>query len=527
MIDPRLGLLTAPHLVGLIPASAAEAGLDYLIEDRVEQGVVWRDALFARVRGYTGEYEVRVRARGDAGAPATGVETTCTCDARRAVCRHAAALLHAWVGRRDSFVDLERLLAEGADRPAGWWIELAGRLATEREAPLQTIRDALWGDNPELAPYGGESAAATVARAAGLAAGGRGADAVRLIATAFARSPARMPPAAISVVRDAVTADAAACEVAEQAAVALVAALEADDPETASLAAAVLNQLGDGWEGFRVALTRAHLRAWELEAEGELPGASLRQGRIVAWLAEQYDRRGEPDIALSVLRQHRRAWGAREQLVRRLSSLGRLDDAIAEAVAAVADTHGYASAEPRRWLGELLLGRGDRAAAGEHLAAALALRPDMETYRLLRGGREGDPNWPWERAALLRGWQRSGQARDQLAQALVSEGDFEGLADLLQAPEWPSAERLPWIVVMAGVRPRQGEALYRQLLAEPLRAGDRRQREAIAAAMTALARKLQSEGRQAERDELLAQLRVRFASEPALSRRVARLVERG
>lgn len=558
MIDARLALLTPAHVEGLVP-SRADAALDYVVDDRVEQAMVWRDGLFARVRGYTGQYEVSVRARGEPGAPAQRVEASCTCDAhqraaasaagRRAraggrgpVCRHAAAVLHLWARRRDAFVDLERLIADGADRPAAWWIELVGRLATESGPPLETLQRALWGEPAETAPRAGESPEQTIARAAELAAGGRGADAVRLIAAAFSRAPARMPPGAIAVLRDALTmlgpdggagspeardaperARDRAAGVAREAAAALVAGLEADDPDTAAAAGLVLS----GWEGLPAALTRAHLRAWELEGDDDGAGARLRQGRIVAWLVEQYERRGEPDLALAVLRQHRRAWGARERLIRRLDALGRLDEAIAEAAAALADARGYAAAGPRRWLGELLLRRGERRAAGEHLAAALALRPEIETYRLLRAARSGDPAWPGERATLLRGWRGSGQACDQLAQALAAEEDWEGLADLLQAGGLAPAQRVAWIGVLAGARPRAAEALYRQLLAEPLRSGDRGQRNAIAAAMTALARRLEAEGRGAERGELLAELRERFASDPVLGRRVARLAVRG
>lgn len=549
MIDPALSLLTTADLERLVPAQALAAGLDYLLDERVEQAFAWRDGLFARVRGFTGEYRVSIRARGGEGRAADGVATTCECELRQSVCRHGAAVLQAWVRRRDLFVDLDGFLASGAERSPEWWVEVVGRLCTAEQAPLDVLRAALWGDDPKTRPQPGEPPEATVRRAVELVGAGCAQDAVALLAAAFRRSPARMPPTAVDAVHGAVIAgfgpslraprSAGERRIVDEAVGLWLAGLEADEPDTASRAAERLSEWaegdgagGTGASGDRAAdwreslLARAHLRAWELELAGEGPGARLRQGRIVAWLADAYERIGRTEMALAVLRQHRLAWGAAERLLRRLTDLGRLDEAIAEAAAWIDATAGYAQARPRRSLGELLLRRGERAAAGDQFAAAMHARPDLETYRLLRDARAGDAGWPAERARVLRAWRAFPQAGAELAAALFDEGDLDGVADLLRGGGWAAADRMPWIARLAGLRPRLAEALYREVLEEPLRPGDPLQRRAVATAMTALARWLRADARDAERDELLRGLRRRFEPDPVLRRRAARLLSR-
>jgi hypothetical protein len=106
-----LARLSEADLFGLAPEQVRQSALDYAQLGNVEHPRRSGDDLAAEVVGQRDVYRTRVSVRAGAdGRPA--VSATCSCPTHRMPCKHALALLYAWVRQAEDFVQLDDLLAD-------------------------------------------------------------------------------------------------------------------------------------------------------------------------------------------------------------------------------------------------------------------------------------------------------------------------------------------------------------------------------------------------------------------------------
>ncbi|NLG84044.1 MAG: hypothetical protein GX493_05425 [Firmicutes bacterium] len=162
---------TTADLVALVPEPLLERGRDYLRRGLVAARLYGGDTLAASVLGSAGWYTVRAELRHGQ------IAITCTCPYQGDFCKHAVALLLAWLTERKTFLDLARvpLIVEGdADRLRGLCRALA--LAAPQAAMALLIGDgapaerkgtaAALADAFRLGPYALRDAAVLAERLA-------------------------------------------------------------------------------------------------------------------------------------------------------------------------------------------------------------------------------------------------------------------------------------------------------------------------------------------------------------------------
>lgn len=119
--------------------------LDLFLLGRVRKGLVSGSQLLGEVAGSRDVYRTGVEVRtGPDGLAAIG---QCECAQRPGLCRHAVALLYAWLYAPEGFTDLDHWLQRLAHRPRGELLALLRRMI-EREPDLLELA----GPPPEDAP---------------------------------------------------------------------------------------------------------------------------------------------------------------------------------------------------------------------------------------------------------------------------------------------------------------------------------------------------------------------------------------
>ncbi|MGE5590328.1 MAG: SWIM zinc finger family protein [Bacillota bacterium] len=423
-----LRLLTESDLARLLPAPLLSAAEDYVIAERLRRPAVAGSRLAARLEGFRSDYDVAARVDGD------GLTTTCTCG-RRQPCRHAAALVLAWMRRRSWFVDLDALLQPLADRPGEELVALLGRIAVEpgdRLAPLEeaaniavssmTATDGVAGRDagPPLPPghwLGPDDTAAAVAwlaqgwdRAlAALAEGrpdmaleglaGRLETALRL--TRRSRDEegllGRFLAASLGQA-EALGRDARLGPAGRRLGLDLCLQVLAEGPAAlAGAATAALGALaGRDQELISRARTRLLERVWHWEAallDRPDPAGAWRQGNLIDALCDLLEGAGRGDEALAILALFPRLFRATARRTAALRRLGRLQEALEALRDGLEAAQGQAAMDIHQWAGELLVDLGRPHEAVPHFLALYLGRGGREAALRLQDAAQAAGSW--------------------------------------------------------------------------------------------------------------------------------------
>lgn len=439
-----LSELTTERLAALLPTGTFAAAMDYLIDGRVAARVRRGDRIYAHVRGYSDTY----RAAFGAGEPLTGA---CECG-RAQPCRHAAAVALAWAAERDSFLDLDRLLAQLAgpqaeaalsyvvDRclgPAGVDSSLALLELSSADGDRDPLNlEAFFGAVRRLALSTAPARAAVVRELRVRA----GRLATRQGRTAGVRALAALLAEATRAGGDLVfAADRALIDELRAAAADLAALLKpgglagaALRPAWLDLGAAVTAAppgllpdllhagalLGATAAEYFIQRTRAALALACAEAAAAGPAAACAKGEsddgalsaalaserargLAAALVEFLLAQGRDDDAVAFARAEARGPVGPQPLIAALVGAGRWDEAIGQAQAALAAADSAAVRTWRRTLADLYRLAGRPAEALPYLAANYEERPDAELYRELRELAGACGVWPELRAEAI------------------------------------------------------------------------------------------------------------------------------
>ncbi len=187
--DHLLAAVDEAMLARLAPEPVRIRALDLFLLGRVEHRLVSGVRLLGEVRGSRGVYRTVVHVlRGPEGPDAAG-QCECPRRARGGLCKHAVALLYAWIHAPETFASVDQRLEHLEERPRGELLELIRRLVEEEPALLAEVDAAIPAPAPppeEPAPAGGTGPAGTTPGAQGddgsasrqdpVAAGGREPD---------------------------------------------------------------------------------------------------------------------------------------------------------------------------------------------------------------------------------------------------------------------------------------------------------------------------------------------------------------
>lgn len=436
-----LAELTTEQLAATLPAGTFAAAMDYLLDGRVTARVRRGERIYAHVRGYSDTY----RAAFGGGETLTGA---CECG-RAQPCRHAAAVALAWAAERDSFLDLDRLLAgltgpqveaalayvvdrclgpEGVDSALAL-LELSSddgdRDPLNLEAFLSAVRHLALSPVPARAAMVAElrARAGRLATRQGRTAGVR---ALAALLAEVARAASEPMPAADGVL----TAElrAAAADLA-----ALLKPVGLDEaalrPALLDLGVAVMAAppglvpdllhagalLGAAAAEYLIQRMRAAvaLACAEAAADGRVADGQSADGRTPALLARERASglasalvdlllaQGRDDDAVAFARAEALGPVGPQPLVAALAGAGRWDEAIAQARAALVAADGAVVRAWRRTLADLYRLAGRPAEALPYLAANYNERPDAELYRELRELACACGVWPELRAQAV------------------------------------------------------------------------------------------------------------------------------
>ena len=155
--DDLLAAVDEAMLVRLVPEPVRIRALDLFLLGRVEHRLVSGPRLLAEVRGTRGIYRTVVHVlRGPDGPDAAG---QCECPRRAAggLCKHAVALLYAWIHEPGTFASVDQRLQHLEGRPRGELLEVIRRFVEEEPALLEEL-DAIV---PPLATIQDEGGAGT------------------------------------------------------------------------------------------------------------------------------------------------------------------------------------------------------------------------------------------------------------------------------------------------------------------------------------------------------------------------------
>lgn len=458
-----LAELTAERIASLLPAGAFAAAMDYLLDGRVTARVRRGERIYAHVRGYSDAYRVAFDGEALSGA--------CECG-RAQPCRHAAAVALAWAAERDSFLDLDRLLAQltGSDAEAALAYVVDRCLGPEGvDSALALLElSSADGDRDPLnldaflaavrrlalcpAPARAEAVGELRVRAGRLAARQGRTAGVRALAALLAEATragdlALAADLALTGELRAAAADLAAllkpgglsATALRPAWLDLGAAVMAAPPGLASDLLHAGTLLGAAAADYLIQRTRAALALACAEAaadehragergtggktgDGQTPAAlaSERARGLAAALVDFLLAQGRDDDAVAFARAEARGPVGPQPLIAALAGAGRWDEAIAQAQAALAAADSAAVRTWRRTLADLYRLAGRPTEALPYLAANYDERPDEELYRELRELACACGVWPELRSEVL------GRLRAAAAGRGPSAGRHEG-----------------------------------------------------------------------------------------------------
>lgn len=390
-MDTLLVLGQRERALGL-PDRILAAAMDYVLDDRVVDGVVLGEHVAARIIGARDDYRAQA-------LPGDAAKASCSCG-RRQPCRHAAAVALEYVRRPQVFV---RLAQE--DAPLA---ETVFRLVAGRAEPLAPLR-------------AGETAAA-------------------LQVPAFDWDIVGRLPASQAMERIVRWLEAAPQETGEERVAQILASLADTVRMQADLAGRVMRLYLKGGpggldsalgglthvlEGDALARARAVAERvlWTAvdETDGNWSERALAR-RAVAWLAEQAEVEGGPEAVAAWARAHPGVLWARVIEAQALARLGRGAEAAACAQAAYLQAHGDAS--DRLYALLVSLGQASVPGVAAFLRAAWEAAPsDTTLWPLLAMGDEAER--ARTRAAAVRTLTRHHRF-DLLCRMARSDGDRDG-----------------------------------------------------------------------------------------------------
>ncbi|QBS37064.1 hypothetical protein E1B22_03455 [Thermaerobacter sp. FW80] len=143
----------------LVPEPVRIRALDLFLLGRVESRLVSGTRLLGEVRGSRGVYRTVVHVLRGPEGPDAAAQCECPRRARAGLCKHAVALLYAWIHEPATFASLDDRLRRLEERPRGQLLELIHRLVEEEPALLATLDAAGAGphaDTPDAAGGPGE-----------------------------------------------------------------------------------------------------------------------------------------------------------------------------------------------------------------------------------------------------------------------------------------------------------------------------------------------------------------------------------
>lgn len=409
--------------------TAAE-GWDYALAERVRDLASLGPRMSATVAGYTDTYRVVLQIAGDrptlgdppaAGAPPP-LQFDCDCNAPpQRLCRHAMAVLYAWLRAPEQCLDLNELAARlGEHPPASLAKELAAQALLDPQLQ-QRLRHLL----PQGEWPGAGGGLLAWRRLRELDGGAQVVAGGAVDQEDAAQRAAWLDHLLTWCLEGGVVPD-----------------FEGGD---AAFGAFLYRMAETAVPGTKRRLeSRLQAELWRLEAvlwpvagTEAAAAAAYRQGRALAMLCGWLDAAGRSEQALTALRQHRLALGAAAELVQRLQAAGQWVEALQVAHDELRRRAGLAQAEPHRWLASLYQAQGEEQRAQSHLWAAFELRPDADLYRILSGYRQADPAWGRRREAVIDSLAARGQ-QETLAQLLIADADWTAFDRLARAASLPA-----------------------------------------------------------------------------------------
>jgi hypothetical protein len=394
-VDIRLAVGDVDRSLG-VDEGLLLAALDYVLDERVVEGVLLGEQAAARVVGHRDDYraEARVRPFG---------RTRCTCG-RPQPCRHAVAVALAYLRGSTPFLPL----ADGGEG----WAETVFALVAGRPDPLAPLARAR---GPEDRPEPDWAALADLPA-------GSGAERVTAWLAASAAEGGALERAARWLAERA--AEGAPLPAASARRLAHLYPRLAPGP----LADAVAAWLGAlGGEAREAAWTALEHAAWAA-AEGETGGRREAE-RAVSLLCRLAQEQGD-EAVLAVARAHRQACAPQACEAEALARLGRREEAARAAQAAYL----HAEGEEAERLYVLMRDLGQAGVAG--------------VADFLRAAWEAQPTWPALRDLLAMGdASQRARMRARAEEVLVRQRRFdllctlaEGEGDLEAAVRWALRE---------------------------------------------------------------------------------------
>jgi tetratricopeptide (TPR) repeat protein len=433
-----LRALGEADLFTLAGEAVRQQALDYVLLDRVERPRVAGDTLRAEVAGHRDVYAVSVRVRTDAaGRPQ--VDARCGCEARRQPCRHAMAVLYAWVRQQDRFLDVDAVLDRLAARPASECLGLIRDVA----AGNRDLDEALAAVLQESAPPDGPGEALErwdAFRSRAMAAGRWPAEGLALWEAVAAG------PAPVAVRQMAWLLRLLADEAPGEWLSARRAELLDRIPSAPTDAAPAVGDLAlaDGDGGWAEAASRnppladaleAHLETalWSSLLASRLAGgpAAPRAVRAAAVLAALARHRGGPAAEAAFWAAHRSLPGALAAEARALSAAGRWPEAAEAWRRVVAAATAQEVPAARRELAQALRRAGRHDEALPHLLAVWEAAPSWAAWEELRDCAEQAGRSDEARLQVRPLLERS--ATPLAARVLAAMGDGSGSAGALGA----------------------------------------------------------------------------------------------
>ena len=506
--------LSFADLAAAIPEAILARARDSLRTGRVEARLYTREALAGGILGSAGWYTATVRLAGGR------LKAECTCPYQGAICKHAAALLLAWLEQPDSFLDLEAipLLREAAPGELRRFC-LSLSLAAPRKAAALLTASAREGEKP--------GAAAALARDFWLAPRALRdpeglAERLAWVAERLSRAIGRGDPEAA----------AAACDLLERL---LALWIEAPSPERLSptigrylrrlSAAAPAGGLGDAVRPRLLGLFRREF----LPFLGEISlvflawcGGPPRQEELSgtpAEIAALLAAGPEPGLVKSV---------GFESLLLTLDAHWRWEERPAAIALAGAGLRRPDEGERyvlRQRLAGYHLESGERRQALAYLLANFRLRPDVEGWHLLRDTALAAEEWTRVRREI---WPIVlGNGLELRIAAALDEGDPELLAHVARAVDEDHPRAVAVFSALAGFAPEEALGRLTGAARSHLARGGHRSRRLAAEFLRAAGRICRAKGWEERWERIRAELRAEFGPATRWPELGALLTDRG
>lgn len=146
-VESVLTAVDEAMLARLVPEPVRIRALDLFLLGRVESRLVSGTRLLGEVRGTRGVYRTVVHVLRGPGGPDAAGQCECPRRARGGLCKHAVALLYAWIHEPATFASLDERLDRLAERPRAQLLEVIRRLVEEEPALLAELDATISADS--------------------------------------------------------------------------------------------------------------------------------------------------------------------------------------------------------------------------------------------------------------------------------------------------------------------------------------------------------------------------------------------